>query len=93
MIDEAEITDYIDKINVLYMTRPQIERHADKSIISNFVLTNELVDKMAKDAIIMHPLPRTKELPPEIDSNYRAKYFDQVKNGLNIRMAILNWLI
>jgi len=93
MIEEAEIPNYIDKINVLYMTRPQIERHADKSIISNFVLTNELVDKMAKDAIIMHPLPRMKELPPEIDSNHRAKYFDQVKNGLYMRMAILNWLL
>ena len=93
MIDESEIPNYIDKVNVLYMTRPQVERHTDKLVTSNFILTNELVNKMAKDAIIMHPLPRTKELPPEIDTNHRAKYFDQVKNGLYMRMAILGWLI
>jgi aspartate carbamoyltransferase len=93
MIDEAEIPNYIDKVDVLYMTRPQVERHANKSVVSNFVLTNELADKMAKDAIIMHPLPRTKELPPEIDTNHRAKYFEQVKNGLYMRMAILNQLL
>jgi aspartate carbamoyltransferase len=93
IIDEAEIPNYIDKVDVLYMTRPQVERHANKSVISNFVLTSELADKMAKDAIIMHPLPRTKELPPEIDANHRAKYFEQVKNGLYMRMAILNQLL
>ena len=93
MIDEADIPNYIDKVKVLYMTRPQVERHTKKLIVSNFVLTNELVDKMAKDAIIMHPLPRMKELPPEIDTNHRAKYFEQVKNGLYMRMAILGWLI
>lgn len=93
MIDETAIPNYIDKVDVLYMTRPQVERHAEKLVISNFILTNELANKMAKDAIIMHPLPRTKELPPEIDNNFRAKYFEQVKNGLYIRMAILGWLI
>jgi len=93
MIDETAIPDFIDKVDVLYMARPQVERHAKKLVISNFVLTNELVDKMAKDAIIMHPLPRTKELPPEIDTNHRAKYFEQVKNGLYMRMAILNQLL
>lgn len=93
LIKEEEIPNYIDSINVLYMTRPQVERHADKSIESNFILTNDLADRMKKDAIIMHPLPRTKELPKEIDTNPRAKYFTQVKNGIRIRMAFLYWLL
>jgi aspartate carbamoyltransferase len=95
MIDEKDIPYCIDTVDVLYMTRPQIERHnpLDKATHSDFVLTNELANKMKKDAVIMHPLPRTKELLPEVDSNPRAKYFDQVKNGVYIRMALLYWLL
>ena len=37
----------------------------------------------------MHPLPRNEELPPSIDSNKRAVYFDQMRYGLYIRMALL----
>lgn len=93
LIKEEQIPDYINSVDVLYMTRPQLERHTDKSVSSNFVLTKELADGMKKESIIMHPLPRRKELPPEIDGNPRAKYFDQVRNGVYIRMALLYWLI
>jgi aspartate carbamoyltransferase catalytic subunit len=93
IIKEKEIPDHIDSVNVLYMTRPQMERWTEKSTPSNFVLTNELAEKMKKDAIIMHPLPRNNELLPEVDQNHRAKYFEQMKNGVNIRMAILYWLL
>jgi aspartate carbamoyltransferase catalytic subunit len=41
----------------------------------------------------MHPLPRNEELPEEIDSNYRATYFQQVKNGLFVRMALIKYII
>jgi aspartate carbamoyltransferase catalytic subunit len=39
--------------------------------------------------ILMHPLPRLQEIPPEIDGDGRAVYFKQVENGLYMRMAIL----
>ena len=44
-------------------------------------------------AIIMHPLPRVDEIPPEVDDDPRAHYFQQAKNGLFIRMALLYLLL
>jgi len=40
-------------------------------------------------SIIMHPLPRAGEIDPLIDSSPMAVYFEQAKNGLYIRMALL----
>lgn len=83
----------LPKVDVLYMTRVQKERfkliedyHAVKD---DFILTPELVKDMKKDAIILHPLPRVNEIDPKIDSDPRAQYFEQVKNGLFLRMALL----
>ena len=44
---------------------------------------------MKKNAIILHPLPRNNEISIEVDKDPRAKYFEQVKNGVYVRMAIL----
>ena len=45
---------------------------------------------MKYNAIILHPLPRNDEIHSNVDNDRRAKYFDQVKNGVYIRMAILH---
>jgi len=93
-IDKDQIDQYIENVDVLYMTRLQEERYIGREIDSRkFIMTKELLNKMKADAIIMHPLPRNEELPEEIDSNYRAKYFQQVKNGLFIRMALIKNII
>ncbi len=57
-----------------------------------FILNNKNVSTMKKDAIIMHPLPRVDEIHPEVDSDLRAKYFEQAENGLYVRMALLKIL-
>jgi aspartate carbamoyltransferase catalytic subunit len=86
--------DIIDKVDVLYMTRIQKERFqstkAYQALKNSFILTPEDVSRMKKDAIILHPLPRVNEIPATIDSNPRAQYFEQVRNGLFLRMALLN---
>jgi carbamoyl-phosphate synthase/aspartate carbamoyltransferase len=89
-IEENQIPDMIDSVDVLYMTRNQTERQHRGILPSQFVLTNDLANKMAVDAIIMHPLPRNHEICPSVDKNIRAKYFNQVENGLYVRMALLN---
>jgi aspartate carbamoyltransferase catalytic subunit len=45
---------------------------------------------MPSDAIIMHPLPRTEEIPAYVDEDPRAVYFKQAGNGLYVRMAMLD---
>jgi aspartate carbamoyltransferase catalytic subunit len=81
-------------VDVLYMTRVQKERfkliEEYQKVKDDFLLKPEHVKKMKKDAIILHPLPRVNEIAPEIDNDPRAQYFQQVKNGLFLRMALLN---
>jgi aspartate carbamoyltransferase catalytic subunit len=87
--------DAIKEVDVLYMTRVQKERfkliEEYQAVKDDFILTPALVQKMKKDAIILHPLPRVNEIDPAIDSDPRAQYFQQVKNGLFLRMALLDY--
>ena len=80
-------------VDVLYMTRVQKERfkliEEYQKVKDDFLLKPGQVKTMKKDAIILHPLPRVNEIDPKIDSDPRAQYFQQVKNGLFLRMALL----
>lgn len=93
-MDESFIPIGLKSVDVLYMTRPQKERWMNggklpKGEPSNFVLTKDLARTMKSDGIIMHPLPRNEEIHPDVDELWNAKYFEQVTNGLYIRMALL----
>jgi aspartate carbamoyltransferase catalytic subunit len=48
---------------------------------------------MKKEAVVMHPLPRNEEIPPEVDKDPRAAYFRQAENGLYVRMALLKMIL
>ena len=83
-LEEAlKITD------VVYVTRIQKERTTTE--FKPICLSKEILGK--KDFIIMHPLPRQEELPPEIDDDARSVYFKQVAYGVKMRMAILDELL
>lgn len=76
--------------NVLYMTRLQKERFFQEKNINNFVLNKEKMELANKNMIVMHPLPRNEEISTEIDDDPRCKYIEQMKNGLYMRMTIMN---
>ena len=86
--------DIIDSIDVIYMTRIQKERfkspEAYQALKDSFILTMDDVRRMKEEAIILHPLPRVNEIATEVDDDPRAQYFEQVKNGLFLRMALLD---
>ncbi len=48
---------------------------------------------MRQDAILMHPLPRVNEPPSEVDSLPQAAYFEQAKNGVPVRMALIKYCL
>ena len=77
--------DKLPKSDVYYLTRVQRERGSKGS----YKLTKKHVQKMPDECIVMHPFPRNEELPQWFDSDPRAKYFEQIKNGLYIRMSLL----
>ena len=75
--------------DVYYLTRVQRERVSTGS----YQLTKEHVDNMPEESIVMHPFPRNDEIPKWFDSDPRAHYFEQMQNGLWIRMALLTWVL
>jgi len=95
-IEFEELTDLqkiLDEIDVLYVTRIQQERFKSKQeyekVKDAYIIDRKIVNQLKENAIIMHPLPRVNEISPEVDSDKRAAYFRQAKNGLYIRMALL----
>jgi aspartate carbamoyltransferase len=87
-----DIHDVIGESDVLYVTRVQKEHFEpeDYARHKGAYVIDEQVMKMAKtDMILMHPLPRVDEIHPGVDHDSRAVYFDQVENGMYIRMALL----
>jgi aspartate carbamoyltransferase catalytic subunit len=95
--EESNLADVAPQVDCIYMTRIQKERFHDpedyKAAAGKYILTPERVQTMKSDAIIMHPLPRVDEIPKEVDSDSRARYFQQARNGLYIRMALLYLLL
>lgn len=85
------IEDAIGDLDVLYVTRVQKERMP----VGNWgaapaKVTLDLLRRAKKNLVVMHPLPRTEELPVEVDADPRAAYFEQAQNGLYVRMAVLH---
>ncbi len=83
----------LPKADVVYWTRLQKERLTDASLESEFVIDQAALQLMKPDATIMHPLPRVGEIAESVDDDPRAAYFRQVKNGLFVRMALLDTLL
>ncbi|MDP8023753.1 MAG: aspartate carbamoyltransferase [Nitrososphaeria archaeon] len=88
-----KVEDVADKIDALYVTRIQKERFADPSeyekLKGSYKVTKDMLMKLKKIPYILHPLPRVDELTPDVDELPQAKYFEQAKNGMFIRIALL----
>jgi len=82
---------------VLYSCRIQKERFSDpleaSRIAGAYTITPNLLYRMDPSLIVMHPLPRTEELPPEVDQMKQARYFEQAGYGIPVRMALMELLI
>ncbi len=95
-IEFKEVTsldDAMPELDVLYMTRVQRERFFNEEdyirLKDSYILTPDKLTTAKKDLSIMHPLPRVNEISTQIDTDDRAAYFRQVKNGKIIRMALI----
>jgi aspartate carbamoyltransferase catalytic subunit len=89
----TNIEDVLPEVDVLYVTRIQKERFPDLAeyakVKGSYKIDLKVLRKAKSDLIILHPLPRVDEISVEVDSTPFAKYFQQVKNGLVTRMALL----
>jgi len=92
---EYEITDDFEKamsdMDVIYMTRLQDEYGGINEIIdiNKYSINSSNINKMKDEAIVLHPLPRRDEISVNIDKDKRAKYWQQCKNGMWMRVALI----
>ena len=81
--------------DVLYMNRLQQERFKDpaefEKLRKRYILTADMVK--GKNVLVMDPLPRIDEIATDVDALPNAAYFRQVRNGVLVRMALLDLLL
>ena len=91
--ETADLEAELPGLDVLYMTRIQKERFFNEEDYLRLKGCYELDEKLLQAAPptmpVLHPLPRIDEIKPDVDNDPRAAYFDQVHNGVYIRMAII----
>jgi aspartate carbamoyltransferase catalytic subunit len=92
-----DLEPIIGDLDVVYMTRVQKERFpsivAYKEMSGKYKLDARLMDLLPPTSIVMHPLPRVDEIDHAVDSDPRAAYFRQARNGVYVRMAVLDMLL
>jgi aspartate carbamoyltransferase catalytic subunit len=95
--ETQDLGSVLPEVDVVYMTRIQKERFTDQEAFNAvkgiYRIDKEAMSRMRKYAILMHPLPRVDEISPEVDADPRSAYFRQARNGLHVRMALLDRLL
>ena len=95
--ESEDLDEYIEDLDVLYVTRIQKERFPDEEeylkVKGSYIIGQDVVNKMKEDAILLHPLPRLDEIPTDVDFTKQARYFQQAEYGKFTRAAILSLLL
>ncbi|MBD5369508.1 MAG: aspartate carbamoyltransferase [Bacteroides sp.] len=85
--------EVIKSSDIIYMTRVQRERFTDimeyEKVKDLYTLNNAMLEGSRDNLRILHPLPRVNEINQDVDDNPKAYYFDQARNGLYARQAII----
>lgn len=89
----GKLEDVIPEVDAIYMTRIQDEYDVDSESeeidYSMYHFRKEDLERLKKDAIIMHPLPRRREIEMSVDKDPRAMYWRQERNGMWTRAALI----
>ena len=85
--------EVINTSDIIYMTRVQRERFADimeyERVKDLYNLNSAMLTDARPNMRILHPLPRVNEIAQDVDDNPHAYYFEQARNGLYARQAII----
>jgi aspartate carbamoyltransferase catalytic subunit len=91
--EKTNVERIIPIVDVLYVTRIQKERFPDPAeyakVKGAYRIDLQALGDAKKSLTILHPLPRVDEIAPEVDNTPYARYFQQVRNGIVVRMALL----
>ena len=89
----TELSDVIPEADIIYMTRVQQERFPDpleyEKVKNSYILENSMLEGSKENLRILHPLPRVNEISEDVDDNPKAYYFQQARNGVYVRQALI----
>ena len=95
--ETRSLEEVMPELDILYMTRVQKERFFNEEdyirLKNSYVLTKEKMELAKPDMAVLHPLPRVNEIALDVDDDPRAAYFEQVQNGVYVRMALIMTLL
>ncbi|MCK9449744.1 MAG: aspartate carbamoyltransferase [Bacteroidales bacterium] len=88
-----DLTEVVAKSDIIYMTRIQRERFPDpieyEKVKNAYNLRNNMLENSRPNLKILHPLPRVNEISVDVDSSSKAYYFEQARNGVFVRQALI----
>lgn len=92
-----DMLEAVRELDVLYVTRIQQERFGDplefERVRNAYQVDATILEVAKKGMIVMHPLPRVNEIHPSLDASPQAAYFEQARNGVTVRKALLAMLM
>ena len=96
-VETRSLEQAMPELDILYMTRVQKERFFNEEdyvrLKNSYVLTEAKMNLARPDMAVLHPLPRVNEIALDVDDDPRAAYFEQVQNGVYMRMALIMTLL
>lgn len=95
--ETEDLIEVLPEVDVLYVTRLQKEWFEDQGQLDlyyelegQYRIDREVMEHAREDMIVMHPLPRVREIAYHVDDDPRSAYFTQMRSGLTTRMALLS---
>jgi len=90
-------TEHLPEADIIYMTRVQQERFTDpieyERVKNAYILRRNMLKDCKKTMKVLHPLPRVNEIHTDVDASPHAYYFEQARNGVFVRMAIITSIL
>ena len=95
--ETRSLEESMPELDILYMTRVQKERFFNEEdyirLKNSYILTSDKMALAKEHMAVLHPLPRVNEIALDVDDDPRAAYFEQVQNGVYVRMALIMTLL
>ena len=95
--EHTDMHAVLNEVDIVYMTRVQKELFSDlmeyEKTKNTYILKNDMLTNTKPNMKILHPLPRVNEIQQDVDCNPKAYYFEQARNGVFTRQAIISYLL
>jgi aspartate carbamoyltransferase catalytic subunit len=92
-----DIKEVMSELDIMYVTRIQKERFAVledyEKVKDSYIITKKLLEGVKSNFKVLHPLPRVNEITKEVDDTEFAYYFQQARNGVFMRQAIITEIL